>query len=122
MSYRARVCCILVYKNGVCQTNIATILLWHKIFSYLSLLLNDGTVAFWVPIIDAAVDTFLVVVVASMYLRTTFDSKNLGILMTIEIRITGTTYLNSLRLKNIHGNVRIIKTSPLISLNNISVK
>ena len=94
---------------------IATILLWHKIFSYLSLLLNDGTVAFWVPIIDAAVDTFLVVVVASMYLRTTFDSKNLGILMTIEIRITGTTYLNSLRLKNIHGNVRIIKTSPLIS-------
>ena len=61
------------------------------------------------PIIVAAVDKFPLVVVVSMYLRTTFDSKNFGILMTIEIRITGTTYLNNLRLKNIHVIVHLDK-------------
>ena len=76
---------------------------------YLLLLLNVGNDAFWLPNIDAAVDKFPVDVVASMYLLTTLDSKNLGILMTIEIRITGTTYLNSLRLKNIHVIVIINK-------------
>ena len=76
---------------------------------YLLLLLNVGNDAFWLPNIVAAVDKFPVVVVASMYLLTTLDSKNLGILMTIEIRITGTTYLNSLRLKNIHVIVIIDK-------------
>ena len=65
--------------------------------------------AFWLPIIVAAVDKFPLVVVVSMYLRTTFDSKNFGILMTIEIRITGTTYLNNLRLKNIHVIVHLDK-------------
>ena len=71
--------------------------------------MNVGTDAFWLPTIVAAVDKFPLVVVVSMYLRTTFDSKNFGILMTIEIRITGITYLNNLRLKNIHVVVHLDK-------------